>query len=437
MNDLVVPIGLGLLMLLGFVIAWGGFTLRDFSRSKLEEVCDQLKHAARFGVILRTYERTLLATDVLLSLLIIAGLLLGLHQLGLWGDDVLITLGWTSLVLRAALLVFVFLTVFVVLPWSLARVCGEAFLGRTWPFFAAIRSALTPVVTSVMYFDRIVHRLGGVMEPANGDGETIADEIRSVVDEGQREGLLESGAGTMIQRVMELQEEDAAAIMTPRTDMFCIQAETNLEDARVRLLKAGHSRIPVYGQSTDDVVGVLYAKDLLRHIAGSDESNSARETPVRDIVREPFYVPETSGIGYLLETMKHKKVQLAIVLDEYGGVAGLVTMEDVLEEIVGEIEDEYDLAGKQVITRLDAQTMEVDARVHLDDLNDQFQWDLPEHDDFDTIGGFVFSQLGHIPTANEEFTWHQLRFTVLDADKRKINRLKIQFDPTLATTVAE
>ncbi|MDA1015957.1 MAG: hemolysin family protein [Planctomycetota bacterium] len=433
MSDLVGPIALGLLSVWGFLIAWGCYSLRDFSRSRLEEVCEQSGNSDRFGIILRTHEHALLATDIVLGLTALVSLPLGLHLFGLWGADAVESLGWPVYVSRSVLLGGLFLVVYVVLPWTMSRVAGETYLGKCWRLFAAIRSMLGPLLSTLFKLDRIVHRLGGVQEPSNGDGETIAEEIRSVVDEGRREGLLESGAGTMIQRVMELQEEDAAAIMTPRTDMFCIQAETELEEARRRLLDAGHSRIPVYGVSTDDIIGVLYAKDLLRHIADSNG-----ETPaLRDIVREPFYVPETSGIGDLLETMKHKQVQLAIVLDEYGGVAGLVTMEDILEEIVGEIADEYDPAEKQVIKQIDAQTFEVDARVHIDDLNDQFQYDLPEDDDFDTIGGFVFSRLGRVPTANDEVTWRKLRITVLDADKRKINRLRLQIDASLTESVSE
>lgn len=433
MNDLVGPLVLGLLTILGFLVAWGCYSLRDFSRSQLEEVCERGGKNDRFGVILRTQEHALVAADIVLAIVGIAWLSLAFQLLGLWAEQSIVTLGWLVYTARFVVLGSGFLASFVVFPWTMSRVAGETYLGKCWPLFATLRSILSPFLALLFKLDQIVHRLGGVQEPGNGDGETIAEEIRSVVDEGQREGLLQFGAGTMIHRVMELQEEDAAAIMTPRTDMVCIQAETELEEARTRLLEAGHSRVPVYGESTDDIIGVLYAKDLLRHIADSNG-----QTPLlRDIVREPFYVPETSGIGSLLETMKHTQVQLAIVLDEYGGVAGLVTMEDILEEIVGEIADEFDPAEKQVIKQLDAQTYEVDARVHIDDLNDQFQYNLPEDDDFDTIGGFVFSQLGRVPTADEEVTWRQLRITVLDADKRKINRLRLQIDTSLTESFSE
>ena len=143
----------------------------------------------------------------------------------------------------------------------------------------------------------------------------------------------------MIDRVMELHDEDAAAVMTPRTDMICLRVDASLEDARRQLLEAGHTRVPVIGETTDDIVGILYAKDILGHLK---VDVSSAPGGLREVVREPFYVPETTGIDTLLETLKHEQVHLAIVLDEYGGVAGLVTLEDILEEIVGEIEDEYE-----------------------------------------------------------------------------------------------
>ena len=134
--------------------------------------------------------------------------------------------------------------------------------------------------------------------------------------------------------MIALQQEDVAAVMTPRTDMDCVEAQLSLDEARRRMIEAGHSRMPVIGNSTDDIVGILYAKDLLRHLSDGAESS---QPVLKDIVREPFYVPETTGIDKLLESMKRRRVHIAIVLDEYGGVAGLVTMEDVLEQIVGEI----------------------------------------------------------------------------------------------------
>jgi CBS domain containing-hemolysin-like protein len=230
----------------------------------------------------------------------------------------------------------------------------------------------------------------------------------------------------MIRRVMELQDEDVGAIMTPRTEMHCVPVDCTLEEARQLLIDSGHSRMPVIGDSTDDVIGMLYAKDLLKALEPHRTGDPI--AVLRDIIREPVYVPLTTQIPALLELMKRQKIHIAMVHDEYGGVAGLVTMEDILEEIVGEIADEYD-DEEQLTDGIQAATsgvVEIDARVRLDEINRQCSYNLPESDDFDTVGGFVFSQFGRMPTSGETLDWQRLRFTVLEADARRIQRLRIE-----------
>ncbi len=187
------------------------------------------------------------------------------------------------------------------------------------------------------------------------------------------------------------------------------------------------------GESTDDIIGVLYAKDLLHHLHANGKSG----VTLREIVREPYYVPETTGIDTLLENMKRKRVHLAIVVDEYGGGAGLVSMEDILEEIVGEIVDEYDAAEETGIQTVSPDIFDVESRVHIDDLNEQFDFGLPEAGDYDTIGGFVFHQLGRVPKEGEHFTWKKLRITVQSVDTRKIHKVRIELDEALGALKTE
>jgi putative hemolysin len=221
--------------------------------------------------------------------------------------------------------------------------------------------------------------------------------------------------------------------MTPRTEMHVVQVDTPLSEARRVLLEGGHSRVPVVGETTDDIIGILYAKDLLRYV---HEANGQAAT-LRDIAREAIYVPETTGIDKLLERMKREHVHMAIVIDEYSGVAGLVTLEDILEEIVGEITDEYDEEEEEDILQIADNILEVDARVHVDELNELYQFDLPEDGDFETIGGFVFNHLGRVPKSRESFSWRNLQITVLNVGKRRINKLRIEVDRTVAATTSE
>ena len=321
---------------------------------------------------------------------------------------------------------FALLTFFAadLLPWTIARVASEQFLCRFWPMIEALQVLLTPLLWIATQLDRYAHRVAGRTELETDDTSKFEEEIRSVAAEGEREGVLESGSTAMIRRVMQLQDEDVGAIMTPRTEMDCVSADLTLEEARQQLIESGHSRIPVIGDSTDDVLGILYAKDLLRAL---EPVQTNQTIPVlRDIIREPVFVPITTAIPSLLELMKRQKIHIAIVHDEYGGVAGLVTMEDILEEIVGEIADEYDdeqLADD--IHELDESAVEVSARVRLDELNRRFDYGLPEDGEFDTVGGFVFSQMGSMPSSGESFVWHNMRFTVLNADTRVLKRLRI------------
>ena len=433
MSGLALASTIGIVAFVDFLLLLATFSLRDFSRSRLDEICLKRGRRDRFGDILRWDEDVLLLCELLAALVTAAlvGLVIDAFAFTtLPGPELW---AWVGYIGTAVGIGVAFLLGAVVLPWTLSRVGGERFLFRMWPILRLMQRACRPVIAGLRRLDEVMHRLTGTQRPENGELASITEEIRTVVDEGEREGLLENEARTMIHRVMELRDVDTAAIMTPRTEMVCIRVESSLEEARQLMLEAGHSRVPVIGETTDDIRGVLYAKDLLQHVHADNGKTATPES----IAREPFYVPETTTIDNLLEAMKRKRVHVAIVVDEYGGVAGLVSMEDILEEIVGEIVDEYDAAEETGIVAISPDVLEVQSRVHIDDLNEQFQLDLPEDADYDTIGGFVFRHLGRIPDSGETFTWGQLRFTVKAADSRRIHKIRLERDRTLVEAAAE
>lgn len=379
-------------------------------------VCRLRSNEARFGLILRDDEAALRACEfaqicTFTTTLVLFSLLrywsraqLADHEL--WLDLLLImTVCW--LAIR-------------VLPWAISRVAAEWVLYWCWPLIRLLILLLQPVLSIANWTDTLMHRIAGRSDPSPENLETFAEEIQSVVDEGEREGILESHSGRMIQRVMELREEDVRAVMTPRTDVVSIQVSCSLAEAREQLLEAGHSRIPVVDGSMDDIIGLLYARDLLGAFTSGGEHRSLRE-----IIRPPFYVPETTTINTLLDRMKQERLHLAIVLDEYGGVTGLVTLEDILEEIVGDIADEFDDRPEDLYRVIDPHTLWVDARMHLDELNELFELNLPDDKDFDTIGGFVFSELGRVPRKGEQLQWNQLCITVLEVTERKLVELEL------------
>ncbi len=275
-----------------------------------------------------------------------------------------------------------------------------------------------PLGLSILFVGKMIDRLRGKQEPGSEE-EEIEDEIRAIVAEGTTGGVLERDEGEMIESVLKLGDADVAEIMTPRTDMVSIPASATLEEAVAAATESGHSRLPVYGENRDDIVGILYVKDLLRHWG------KASPPALKDVIRKPHFIPESREVSGLLEDMQKENAHIAIVLDEYGGTSGLVTVEDIVEEVVGEIKDEYDQRGEPEWTQKGDGVLESDARVHVDDINKALGVDLPEAEDYDTVGGLVISLIGRIPRIGETVSSSDVEFEVLDADARRVKRLRI------------
>jgi len=388
--------------------------LQNFLRSRLAVICRERENMERFRVILRDDEAALLATSACRMAALIAAVLVGsyaryssvtLTPLSVLSDLVcVVVVGWMSIR---------------VLPWSLSRTVAERILFTCWPLIHAVKLVFQPFLSVTLKIDTVIHRMAGMHDPVPENYETLTDEIQSVVVEGERDGILGSTAGKMIYRVMELRSDDVRAIMTPRTDIITLPVESSLEDARLALVKEGFSRVPVVDGSSDNILGILYARDLLEHL------NSEQPKTLQEIIREPIYIPETTLVHDQLEKMRAERLHMAIVLDEYGGVTGLVTLEDILEEIVGEIDDEFDDETSELVEKIDPNTLWIDGRMRLDDLNDRYELDFPEDHDFDTIGGLVFSEVGRVPKKGERFNWKDVQITVLESTDRQVNRLEL------------
>ncbi|MEM9353793.1 MAG: hemolysin family protein [Planctomycetota bacterium] len=388
--------------------------LRDFSRHELEEVCSRRGLSDRFGEILRLHEGVALGAEVLLTLSIAV---------------LVVATGFVFTNAEAAPLPFVFaefvtlVVCFTCLPWAASRVFAEPFLAATWPLWKVLAAAATPAVWVAKLLDTGLHRLLG-RTPESMDEETFEEEIRTIVTEGHREGLLEEDAREMIEGVIELGDADVSKIMTPRTDMKMVQVDEPWEEVVADVIESAHTRIPAYSEDRDDIVGVLYSKDLLPELATGDAGS---RTPIRELVRKALFVPETKRLDDLLQMFQQTRTHIAMVMDEYGGVSGLVTIEDVLEEIVGEIVDEYDAEEEQEIVLINETTCEALGRAHVDDVNEALRISLPDDGDFDTIGGFVFTELGRVPRTGESFRWNETAYIeVLEVTKRRILRVRVQ-----------
>ena len=262
---------------------------------------------------------------------------------------------------------------------------------------------------------RLIDILGRFL---SGRRKVTEEEIQEMMDAGEEEGIINEEENEMIRAIFNLRDTVVREIMVPRTDMASISTEATVREVLATVISCGHSRIPVWDGTLDNIVGLVYAKDLLKYW-GMEES----AVVLRKVMRTPFFIPETKNLEELLHDFKKKRVHIAIVIDEYGGTSGLVTIEDLLEQIVGDIQDEYDLEEEWLVEEPDGM-IEVDARLSIEELEEYFGIEI-ERDKFDTVGGLISHLTGRIPHAGEEVETGSIRLTVLDSDERRIGKVRI------------
>jgi CBS domain containing-hemolysin-like protein len=256
-------------------------------------------------------------------------------------------------------------------------------------------------------------------------GEEITEDwVQALVEAGQEEGIIAKDENEMIRGIFDLRDTVVREVMVPRPQVAALPADASLEDFLALLNREGHSRVPVYDRTLDNVIGVVYSKDLLRHW-GRDPKTFR----VREVVRTPLFVPDSKRVKDLLDEFRRNRVHIAIVVDEYGATAGIVTIEDLIEEIIGEIKDEYDAAEEDPIKRLEDGTFSVDPRVNLADLEDAVKAPLPAEAptaDFDTVGGLIFHLAGRVPRPGETVRAGAYEFTVERASERRLGRVRVR-----------
>lgn len=409
------------LLVVASYAAVGVRCLRRFSRSRLDELCRQEHTRPLFSQIIELRDRATLGAESLQVLAVLGTIVCGV----VWASSIAATAdsAWLEIVeaVVAGLIMLWFGLVW--LPTSIARIWADPFVLHSWPLWKTNAIVFAPSVWCAELFSSALRRMSG-RKAATVTEESLEEEILTIVSEGEREGLLEEDAREMIEGVIELGDVTVARIMTPRTDMISIPNDLGWDQVIQTAITAGHTRIPTYHDSPDDIVGILHTKDLLVELAKPDP---ASRRPWKELLRKPFFVPETKPVDELLQEFQRSRNHIAVVLDEFGGVSGLVTIEDALEEIVGEIADEHDEGdAHDGIKQLGDHAAEALARVRIHDLNERLGLSLPEDEHFDTIGGFVFHELGRIPNVGEELTWQDVRIKVLEATRRRIDRVAIQ-----------
>ncbi len=311
-------------------------------------------------------------------------------------------------VLAAALL----LVVVDALPRLLVTRNPETWGLRIVPVVSTVRALLVPLASAI---DHSLRRVVGTSQAEREQEE--AEDILRLAEIETDSDLIEEDEREMIRGVVGLDETLAREIMAPRIDIVALDASESIDDALRLVVSRGFSRIPLYEETIDNIVGIVYAKDLLRCLT------EGRRPTLRDIARPAYFIPESKRVDELLADLKRSKVHIAIVVDEYGGTAGLVTIEDLLEEIVGEIQDEYDREETRIERVTETEAI-MDARVSIDSLRELFGYETRDDEDYDTVGGFVYHHLGKVPVAGDEVRVDGLTLRVLSVLGRRIKKVR-------------
>ena len=290
---------------------------------------------------------------------------------------------------------------------------------------------VSPLVAVLVLLTKIISKPFGI-DPTRTP-ELSAAEIRLIVEQGSQQGVLEAEEEQMISAVMSLSDSKLHEVMVPRIDIAAIDQEASFDDAVTLVLTEGHSRTPLYKESVDHIVGILYAKDLLRIIAAGGP-----RPRLRDIMRPALFVPESQAVDDLLNELQRRRVHMAIVLDEYGGTAGLVTIEDLLEEIVGEIQDEFDEEEPMKVIVREGEAI-LDGRADIDEMGELVDppLELEDDEEYDTVGGFVYHRIGRVPVVGETVAVDPFKITVIKVIGRRVGKVRVTWDSGVTKPVAD
>ena len=309
-------------------------------------------------------------------------------------------------------------------PKKIAMQRAESISYKIVGFLLVFMKITKPVVKVLAFSTNTIVRLFGI-DPTADEEKVTEEEILMMVDVGEESGVIENAQAEMISNIFELDDIDAGDIMTHRVDMTAVEADEPVSEVIKVAIADGYSRIPVYDDDPDNIVGMVYIKDLLGYIG----KEIPMDTTIREVMREAYFVPETKKCGQLFTEMSEKHIQMAIVVDEYGGTAGLVTLEDIIESIVGNIQDEYDDEDDE-IAKINDTTFTVEGNTDIDEVDELVGAELPQ-DDYATLAGFIISRLGYLPKDGDMDTveYENLKFTVLSVEDKRIAKVRIDITP--------
>ena len=390
------------------------------SRIRMRQLADEGHPTAPLVIYLHGQRQQLLGSQVVLInifVLLAANLTTAAARLT-WGVSAVV---WANLIVLFGMLAFGEIT-----PKTISIHFAENVALRTARaaylinlIFAPVVAVLNAVSFAILRIFLLFHILPGQLHPA--PTAFSEEDIKDLVSAGEQSGEVEASERAMIHGVIEFSDTTAREIMVPRTDLVALPVDVSWSEAIETFLQSGHSRIPVYEENTDNILGLLYVKDLLIQLNAVQQKSHA-ELAIAQMLRPAYFVPETKKSDELLREMQRKRVHMAIVVDEYGGTAGVITIEDLLEEIVGDIIDEYDQEEDEVTFQADGSAM-VSGRASLEKIHESLDMAIPEETDAETISGLITEQLGRIPEAGDEAIIAGVKFTVLKVSHNRIERL--------------
>jgi CBS domain containing-hemolysin-like protein len=397
--------------------------LHSYSRSRLDDYCALRNHLDRAAEVAHLDERTERASE---ALAVLTGLFLAvIIGVALERESTPAGLLWVLLsVLLLAVQGYLF-------AGAVGRVFAEPIIDALWPLGWIVRSLAWPFWKGTEVVEELVERLA--VNPESGP-RPASLEVEIPTEEGENsedvEAELPEGTRALLQRAVELSRTDVSEVMIPAPAIVSMPASVTARQAAETFRRTGRSRIPIFGSNRDDIIGILIAKDLLDRMLEADDPDSV--IPAK-LVRPVFFVPETCNAFELVDQLRRNRSQMAIVLDEYGSLAGLVTLEDLLEQFVGPIDDEHDVpTPSDPIKPLGGSRFEVDATIPLERLNERLDLHLPTTEDFQTVGGLAFHALGRLPEQGATFRFDDLEFTVLDVRDHSIRKVVIDLQPAVS-----
>ncbi len=399
------------------------FSTIESAYESLSEVTLRLMVTEREDTARARFFRNLLEHRRRFELMLILGTQLSIAAIAI----LLASLFGARIGLRASLLVTLGIVFFVIvvfrqlLPRLFSQNNPEAVLWRLLPIFKIFYRLLAIVVVPIAaLLDRMKRPEEEEEKTQLYEDEEGMEEIQAFIDVGEEEGIIEESEGELIQSIIEFRDTRVAEVMQARPNIVAIEASATVREARELIIESKYSRIPVYRDQIDNIEGIVYVRDLLA-FCESEKVN----TPVTECMRPAYFVPESKSVRELLEEMQKAKIQIAIVIDEYGGVAGLVTIEDIIEEILGEIEDEDEAAIDEGIMQQEDGSYLVDGSAEIRKVELLYDKEV-EADDFTTVAGLIINELGHVPAIGEKLEFKGLQFEVVDADSRRVNRVRLR-----------